>query len=136
MDDVIGRGGQLRSFEAVFSPLDDEGLPKRLWNRETGQVDPTVAKEWEKYDISLILKRDWARLKPLLGGKLHITMGTLDTFYLEGATRLLADRLKELGSDAQVTFVEGANHGSLLTPDYFARVRHQMSESFSKQHGK
>jgi hypothetical protein len=62
-------------------------------------------------------------------------MGTLDTFYLEGATRLLADRLKELGSDADVTFVEGANHSSLLTPDYFARVRKEMSEAFRKRTG-
>jgi hypothetical protein len=136
MDDVIERGGQLRSFEAVFSPLDEQGLPKRLWNRDTGQVDSAVAKAWEKYDVSLILKRDWPRLKPLLSGKLHVTMGTLDTFYLEGATRLLADRLKELGSDAQVTFVEGANHGSLLTPDYFARVRREMSEAFLREHNR
>ena len=28
MDDVIGRGGQLRSFEAVFSPLDGDRLAK------------------------------------------------------------------------------------------------------------
>jgi pimeloyl-ACP methyl ester carboxylesterase len=134
MDDVIGRGGQLRSFEAVFSPLDAAGLPKRLWNRETGEVDPAVAKAWQRYDISLILARDWQRLKPLLAGKLHVTMGTLDTFYLDGATRLLADRLKELGSDAKITFVEGASHGSLLTPDYYARVRQEMSAAYWKHH--
>jgi hypothetical protein len=134
MDDVIGRGGQLRSFEAVFSPLDDAGLPKRLWNRATGQVDPAVAKAWERYDISLILKRDWVRLRPLLAGKLHVTMGTLDTFYLDGATRLLARRLKELGSDSQITFAEGASHSSLLTPDYYSRVRQEMSAAYRKHH--
>ncbi|MEX2139788.1 MAG: hypothetical protein WD894_11040 [Pirellulales bacterium] len=136
MDDVIGRGGQLRSFEAVFSPVDEAGLPKRLWDRDSGQVDPAVAKAWEPYDISLVLHRDWPRLKPIVAGKLHITMGTLDTFYLEGATRLLADRLKELGSDAKVTLVEGASHGSLLTPAYFARVRREMSEAYWRHHGK
>jgi pimeloyl-ACP methyl ester carboxylesterase len=135
MDDVIGRGGQLRSFEAVFSPLDEVGLPNRLWNRETGQVDSSVAKAWEKYDISLILKRDWARLRPLLAGKLHVTMGTLDTFYLDGATRQLALRLKELGSDAEITFVDGASHSSLLTPDYYARVRQEMSAEYRQHHG-
>jgi S-formylglutathione hydrolase FrmB len=134
MDDVIGRGGQLRSFEAVFSPLDDAGVPKRLWNRESGQVDPRVAKAWEKYDISLILARDWLRLKPQLAGKLHVTMGTLDTFYLDGATRHLAERLKELGSDAKITFVEGASHGSLLTPAYYSRVRQEMSAAYRKHH--
>jgi hypothetical protein len=135
MDDVIGRGGQLRSFEAVFSPLDEDGLPMRLWNRETGEINPAVAKAWEKYDIGLVLKRDWQRLGPLLAGKLHITMGTLDTFYLEGATRLLSERLQRLGSDAQVTMVAGANHGSLLTPAYYTRVRREMSEAFWKVYG-
>jgi pimeloyl-ACP methyl ester carboxylesterase len=132
MDDVIGRGGQLRSFEAVFSPLDDKGLPKRLWDRQSGQVDPAVAKAWESYDISLILKRDWPRLQPQLAGKLHVAMGTLDTFYLDGAARLLAERLQELGSDAAITFVEGASHGSLLTPDYYSRVRREMSAEYRK----
>jgi pimeloyl-ACP methyl ester carboxylesterase len=135
MDDVIGRGGQLRSFEAVFSPLDASGPPKRLWNRETGQVDWGVAKAWEKYDISLILRRDWQRLQPLLAGKLHVTMGTHDTFYLDGATRLLAERLKELGSDARITFVEGASHGSFLTPEYYSRVRREMSTKYRQHHG-
>jgi pimeloyl-ACP methyl ester carboxylesterase len=134
MDDVIGRGGQLRSFEAVFSPLDEGGLPRHLWDRQSGRVDRAVAEAWEKYDISLILKRDWQRLKPQLAGKLHVTMGTLDTFYLDGATRLLAERLKALGSDAEVTFVEGANHGSLLTPSYYSRVRREMSATYLRHH--
>jgi hypothetical protein len=134
MDDVIGRGGQLRSFEAVFSPLDKAGLPKFLWDRQSGRVDPAVAKAWEKYDISLMLKRDWPRLKPQLAGKLHVTMGTLDTFYLDGATRLFAERLKELGSDAEVTFVEGASHGSFLTPAYYSRVRREMSAAYREHH--
>jgi S-formylglutathione hydrolase FrmB len=136
MDDVLGRGGQLRSFEAVFSPLDAAGLPKRLWDRDTGMVDPSVAKAWEPYDISLVIERDWQRLKPLLAGKLHITMGTLDTFYLDGATVLLARRLKELGSDAEVHLIEGASHGSVLTPAYYSRVRREMSEAYWKYHGK
>jgi pimeloyl-ACP methyl ester carboxylesterase len=136
MDDVIGRGGQLRSFEAVFSPLDESGLPKRLWNRETGTVDRSVAKTWERYDISLVIERDWQRLKPLLAGKLHVTMGTLDTFYLEGAAMLLARRLKELGSDAEVNLIEGASHGSVLTPAYYSQVRREMSDAFWKHHGK
>jgi hypothetical protein len=46
----------------------------------------------------------------------------------------MAERLKELGSDAQVTFVEGASHSSLLTAAYHARVRREMSETFQKHH--
>ncbi|HEX3997727.1 MAG TPA: alpha/beta hydrolase [Pirellulales bacterium] len=127
MDDVLGRGGQLRSFEAVFSPLDADGLPRKLWNRSTGRIDPEVARAWEKYDIRLQLERNWKTLEPLLRGKLHITVGSLDTFYLDGAVLRLADSLKRLGSDAEITIVPGADHGTVLTSEYFHRVRRQMT---------
>jgi acetyl esterase/lipase len=130
MDDVLGRGGQLRSFEAVFSPLDADGLPRRLWDRASGQIDPEVAKAWQAYDIRLKIERNWQALAPKLRGKLHITTGGLDTFYLEGAVERLADSLRQLGSDAQITFVPGADHTTVLTPDYFRQARQQMSAAY------
>lgn len=131
MDDTLGRGGQLRSFEAVFSPLDEKGLPARMWNRTTGQVDPKVVEAWKKYDIQLLLKNNWSQLKDDLQGKMHILMGTEDTFYLNGATELLGKSLKDLGSDAKVTLIPGS-HSSIMTPDYFARRNRQMKEMFLK----
>ena len=131
MDDTLGRGGQLRSFEAVFSPLDEKGLPAKMWNRSTGEVDPKVVEAWKKYDIQLILKNNWSELAPLLKGKMHILMGTEDTFYLNGATELLGKSLTELGSDAKVTLIPGS-HGSIMTPDYFAKRNRQMKEKFLK----
>ena len=89
MDDVIGWGGQLGSFEAVFSPLDSSGRPKKLWDRSTGRIDPEVAKAWEAYDIRLILERNWPTLGPKLKGKIHVITGGRDTFYSEGAVKLL-----------------------------------------------
>lgn len=132
MDDTLGRGGQLRSFEAVFSPLDENGQPAKMWDRETGKVNPKVVQAWKKYDIQLILRNRWKDLSPKLKGKLHILMGTEDTFYLEGATRLLRDSLRELGSDAEVNLVPGS-HGSVLTREYFAGRTRQMEELF-RQH--
>ena len=104
MDDVIGWGGQLGSFEAVFSPLDRDGRPRKLWDRSTGAIDPEVAKAWESYDIRLVLERNWPTLGPKLKGKLHVITGGLDTFYLEGAVELLKESLTKLGSDAIVDF--------------------------------
>ncbi len=129
MDDVLGWGGQLRSFEAVFSPLDADGLPRKLWDRRTGQIDPATAKAWEAYDIRLKLERNWADLGPRLKGKLHIRTGSLDTFYLNGAVEKLAASLKRLGSDAEITIVPGADHGTVLAPDYFRQARRQMGEA-------
>jgi enterochelin esterase-like enzyme len=132
MDDVLGRGGQLRSFEAVFSPMDSAGLPKKMWDRATGRVDPAVAKAWEPYDIRSKLERNWPTLGPKLQGKLHITTGSLDTFYLDGAVVRMHDSLKQLGSDAEITVVPGADHMTVLTPDYFQKSRRQMAEAFRK----
>lgn len=135
MDDVLDRGGQLRSFEAAFSPLDEDGLPKRMWDRETGQVDPDVVQEWSKYDISRVLSRDWLTLEPKLRGKLHVYAGGLDTFYLEGAVRRLAETLKELGSDGEVLVVADRNHSDLLTKELRHKIMRTMSQMYLAAHG-
>jgi hypothetical protein len=134
MDDVLKRGGQLRSFEAVFSPRGGDGQPLRLWDRTTGQVDPRIAEAWKAYDIRLKLEQDWDRLRPLLAGKLHIWTGELDTFYLEGAVRLLKSSLAALGSDAEITIVPRRDHATILSADLMATIRRQMSEQFWKYH--
>jgi hypothetical protein len=134
MDDCLGRGGQLRSFEAVLSPLGDDGLPLPMYDRESGEVDPTVAQAWEAYDIRLKLERNWAELGPKLAGKLHVTMGDRDTFYLEGAVRQLRGTLQQLRSDADVRLLEGEDHGSLLTPALFSEMRRQMTASYRAHH--
>lgn len=111
MEVVMGRGGQLGSFEAVFSPRGTDGQPLKLWDRKTGAIDATVAKAWEKYDIRLVLERNWGALGPKLKGKLHVWMGDVDTFYLDGATRLLKESLATLKSDAVVEMFPGKDHG-------------------------
>ncbi|RKZ12030.1 hypothetical protein DRQ53_15330 [bacterium] len=109
-------GGQFSSFDYVFSPKGEDGRPLPLFDRKTGKIDPVVATSWEKYDIRLILKHHWKTLGPKLQGKLRIYMGTLDTFRLEGASKLLKQELAELGSDAEILLVEGRDHGSLFRP--------------------
>lgn len=134
MDDVLDRGCQLRSFEAVFSPLDASGQPRRMWDRATGRVDPEVVKAWEAYDIRLHLERNWDELAPKLRGKLHIITGEVDTFYLEGAVRRLGESLKALESDAEVSVVAGKDHRTVLTPELARQIRRQMTAAFSKHH--
>src|SRR5262249_21665459 len=102
MEVVLGHGGQLGSFEAVFGPRGLDGKPVPLWDRKTGQIDPLVAQKWQRYDIRLVLEQNWKSLGPRLGGKLHVYTGGLDTFYLEGAVKLLKESLARLGSDAVV----------------------------------
>ena len=132
MEVVMGRGGQLFSFEAVFSPRGADGKPLPLWDRNTGVIDPAVAKSWRRYDIRLILEQNWKSLGPKLAGKLHVYMGGEDTFYLEGATKLLQQSLKELGSDAVVEIFPGRNHGSLMDTALRRRIAEEMAAASRK----
>jgi S-formylglutathione hydrolase FrmB len=132
MEVVMGRGGQLFSFEAVFSPRGKDGKPTPLWDRSTGAIDRDVARAWERYDIRQILERDWKTLGPKLAGKIHVYMGGEDTFYLEGATRLLGESLKTLGSDAVVEIFPGRNHGNLIDADLRQRMAKEMADAFRK----
>ena len=129
MEVVMGRGGQLFSFEAVFSPKGPDGKPMPLWNRTTGVIDPAVAKNWERYDIRLVLERNWKTLGPKLKGKLHVYMGAEDTFYLEGATRYLQQSLKTLGSDAVVEIFPGRDHGNLMDAAMRQRIASEMAKA-------
>jgi len=129
MEEVMGPGGQLYSFEAVFSPLTPEKTPAQLWNRKTGEIDLRTAEAWKKYDIGLTLRDNFAKLAPELAGKLHIVMGDKDTFYLEGATKLVQATLKELGSDADVEIVAGRDHSNILDRELAARIDRQIRET-------
>ncbi|MFH1302185.1 MAG: alpha/beta hydrolase-fold protein [Planctomycetota bacterium] len=134
MEEVLGHGGQLRSFEAVFSPRGKDGTPLKLYDRETGAINPDVAETWKAYDIRLILETNWKKLAPQLAGKIHVFMGDQDTFYLEGATLLLKqslDRLNgEIAGDPVVEIFPGKNHSTLMSKDLMLRIRKEMVQSF------
>jgi hypothetical protein len=134
MEFVLGRGGQLQSFEAVFSPKGKDGQPMPLWDRKTGIIDPAVAKAWQRYDIRMILEANWKTLGPKLAGKIHVYMGDEDTFYLDGATRLLQKSLKELKSDAVVEMFPGRDHGNLIDAALRKRIAGEMAAK-SKESG-
>ncbi len=131
VEDVIGDGGQLHSFEAVFSPKGKDGRPRPLYDRETGAIDPETVRAWESYDIRAILERDWPTLGPKLAGKLRVITGEEDTFYLDGASRLLKAALAKLGSDAVVEMVPGRDHGTVLDDALWRRIDREMRQTVS-----
>ena len=82
-------GSQYDIWEAVFSPMAEDGYPKRIWDKRTGVIDREVAMYWmENYDLRYILERDWATLGSRLEGKLHIYVGDMDNYYLNNAVYL------------------------------------------------
>ncbi len=90
-----GRSGdQFDIWEAVYSPVGDDGYPRRLWDKLTGEIDPEVAEHWKKYDLGLILRESWPELGPKLTGKIHLYCGDMDNYYLNSAVYLVEEFLE------------------------------------------
>ena len=85
-----------------------------------------------EYDINRYLTRNWDRLAPRLAGKLHVYTGEKDTFYLEGAVRLLKRSLETLGSDAVVEILPGLDHSTLLDSAMRVRITKEMGETLRR----
>ncbi|RYZ00701.1 MAG: hypothetical protein EOO11_00575 [Chitinophagaceae bacterium] len=127
LEDYLDDGGQQISFEAEFGTLGDNGRPKPLFDRSTGAVNPAVAREWAAYDLGRYVEANWKRLAPdLSGGKLHVYAGSDDNFGLDGAVRALAEKAKRAGADIVAELIPGANHWSIWSPAFTARVQGEM----------
>jgi hypothetical protein len=92
-----GRSGdQWNIWQAVYSPVGEDGYPKYIWDPMTGVIDHAVADYWrDHYDLRYILQRDWSKLGPKLTGKIHLYVGTMDTWHLNNAVYLMEDFLKQ-----------------------------------------
>jgi hypothetical protein len=77
-------------------------------------VDPNVVAYWEDhYDIASHIEKNWSALAPDLRGKIHLFVGTDDTFYLDNAAHRLQSLLDRLDGKAQFTFIPGKTHFDL-----------------------
>lgn len=124
-------GQQWDIWEAVYSPQGEDGYPKRIFNKETGDIDKEVAAYWkENYDLRYILERDWATLGPKLEGKIHIYCGDMDNYYLNNAVYLMEDFLKKTNNPfykGEVKYGDRAEHcwnGDSVNPNYLSRLRY------------
>ncbi len=115
MEQVIGTyGGQIASFDWVFSPRGEDGKPMQMFNRETGDVNPFVVQYWhDHYDIAHLVAANWQTIGPDLKGKIHLFVGTADTFYLDGPAHKLQAVLDSLGAGAHFTFIPDRTHMDL-----------------------
>ncbi len=127
-------GGQWDVWQAVFSPVGEDGYPKPIWDRRTGVIDPEVAAYWrENYDLGHILRRDWKTLGPRLQGKIHIYVGDMDNYYLNNAVYVVEAFLETTTEPyyaGEVKYGDRAEHcwnGDPKQPNHISRLRyHQM----------
>lgn len=135
MELVIGdktrSGGQWDIWEAVFSPMGEDGYPMRIWDKKTGEINHDVADYWrENYDMRHILERDWETLGPKLQGKLNVMVGDMDNFHLNNAVYLLEDFLESTSDPyygGSVDYGDRQEHcwnGDHDNPLYISRLRY------------
>jgi len=127
-------GDQWDIWQAVYSPVGQNGYPKPIWNKLTGEIDSEVAEYWrENYDLRYILERDWKTLGPKLEGKIHIYCGDMDNYYLNNAVYLTEEFLESTVNpyyNGEIDYGDRAEHcwnGDHTQPNAISRLRyHQM----------
>ena len=133
----LARGTKSRSgeqwdiWEAVYSPMGEDGYPKRIWDKRTGVIDHDVAEYWrEHYDLRYIMERDWKTLGPKLEGKVHIYVGDMDNYYLNDAVYLMEGFLESTTDPyygGEVDYGDRAEHcwnGDHANPNAISRLRY------------
>lgn len=112
---VLGSyGGQMASFEWVFSPRGPDGRPEQMFDRKTGDVNPAAVAYWHNHwDLANVVKSTWPERGRYLKGKIHLIVGTADTFYLNESAQLFQQVLEGLGADAHFTYRPDRTHMNL-----------------------
>lgn len=137
-EQVIYRGEQMHSFDAVFSAKGPDGNPERICDPVTGAMNPKTFEHWKNYDISLYLRSNWNNLKEDLDGKIRVTVGEQDNFLLNGAVHLLEKEMKMLNANMSFEYFPG-DHFTVGTPEYrdkgmkFLAARYREWESMNKK---
>lgn len=123
MEYVVSRGEQMHSFDAVFSGKGPDGNPETICNPQTGEVNKRVFEHWKNYDISLYLRTNWDKLQKDLYGKIRVSVGEQDNFYLNSAVHLLDTEMKKLNTGFVFEYYPG-DHFTVGTPEYRKAAEH------------
>lgn len=115
VEEVLYRGEQDASFDAVFSPRGRRGQPLPLCNPATGAINRAVFAHWQRYDLTRHVRQHWARLRPDLNGKLRISVGTEDTYLLNQPVQLMEQEMKALGAAMPFAYYPGT-HVTVFSP--------------------
>jgi hypothetical protein len=123
-------GGQYDIWAAVFGPVANDGYPRPIFDKLTGDIDHDVAAYWrENYDLSHIIARDWPVLAEKLRGKIRIYVGSSDNFYLTDAVYFAQERLEALKPpyEGEVIYGDRAEHcwnGDPRLPNAYSRLHY------------
>jgi hypothetical protein len=116
-ENVVYRGEQMHSFDAVFGARKADGDPERICDPVTGVINKKAFEHWKPYDISLYVRSNWAVLKNDLDGKIRVTVGEQDNFLLNHSVHLFEKEMKELNTGFIFEYFPG-DHFTVGTPEY------------------
>jgi hypothetical protein len=140
IENVLGRGDNWVTsgkdwcaWNATFGPRGADGRPHPLWEPKSGVMDGTVQAHWQNYDLRLVLERNWPSLGPKLRGKIHITVGEGDDYFLNNAVHRLDQFLSRAQppAEARIKYGPGAGHGYQPFPQ--SQVIAEMAEAMSRR---
>jgi hypothetical protein len=124
-------GDQWDIWQAVYSPVGQDGYPQPIWDKLTGEIDQDVANYWkENFDLRYIMERDWDKIGKDLEGKIHIYCGDMDNYYLNNAVYLTEEFLEKTSDPyygGEVLYGDRAEHcwnGDPDLPNYITRLRY------------
>lgn len=129
LEDVLGVGGKVGSYEAAFGPRDARGKVRPLFDRTTGIVDREVVAEWSRFDFLRQLEANWATLGSKLNGKLHVFVGKNDGFRRAAAVEKLADWVVKSGAGLEVRIIPNYDHEMLDDPNLHQTLQAEISKA-------
>jgi hypothetical protein len=120
MENVMGlrdsytmSGEQWGAWNATYGPRGADGRPAPLWDPKTGRINRDLVEHWQKYDLRMVLERNWKTLGPKLRGKLTIWVGEADDYFLNNAVHLLDTFLAKADPpyEGKIMYGSGKGHG-------------------------
>ncbi len=124
-----GRSGeQWDAWQATFGPVGADGYFQPLFDPSTGAIDKKVVEYWREHsDLKVYLEKRWPELGSRLAGKLHITTGEMDSFYLNNGVRLLEEFLEKANPAYGGSVLYGPRQphcwaGPLSAPERFKQI--------------
>ncbi|MCE9619498.1 MAG: hypothetical protein K8R92_06285 [Planctomycetes bacterium] len=147
LDPEGGSGEQWDSWNACFgAPGIRQDLPRNAFDPVTGRIDhEVIEKYWSPYDIARMVAKRWKELAPVFADKVHLLVGSRDSFYLERAVEKLRKQVAALqeadvragaappAGGGFIEIIPGATHD---TAAVIARGRFALSmRDYLKKHG-
>jgi hypothetical protein len=117
IENVLYRGEQFNSWNAVFGKRTIDNSPEKIADFGTGEIDNQVVMHWKEYDISDLIRTNWEQLKPHLDSKVRISVGNQDNYFLNYAVELLEKEMKTLEAKVVFAYYPG-DHFTIETEEY------------------